>query len=653
MLEQIRLLELQIDYNSKAAGVSLTPAPTPAPTLTPAQTPPTVVAQATPAETPKPLQTPNAAATPGATATTATVTAPPAQTGGEDELRPGASLGDIFSATGRLFTKTKQRDGSVGAAMSAGMFFFKHLDRWLSLEGGYPILIGLACIAAFIYINWTLPRKWMRKRAVRGDTKAAEWLPRVRKYGLPAVIACFVSNRRAPKAKRTDRRLCPNCNKSLENIEAYTDLEFVVCPHCRENVTPIYSVEDYVRHLVAQLEAKFQKTRGDDPFIERDAMTKLVKSVITMGIRRRGSDLHIEGHETTGVIRCRIDGMLQDLINFPPLLLRPMVSAMKVLANLDISERRVPQDGKFTLTVDKSKIDVRINTAPATVGEKASLRLLDARAIDVTFEGLGLEGDSLRKFVDAIHSPHGVFIITGPTGSGKTTSLYVALRQINTGEKNIVSIEDPVEYELPGISQMQVNNAQAFTFATGLRSILRQDPDVIMVGEIRDSETASIAVDAAITGHLVFTTLHTIDSVSVFPRLNDLGVIPNRYASALIAVVAQRLARTLCPECRAPYTPRLDLLERLGIEAPGGGRVYYSGGGCEYCNHTGFVGRVGLFEILQMNEGVRRLVQANASTDDISNYARQHAGMKTLREVGIERIIRGVTSVEEIVRVAK
>jgi type II secretory ATPase GspE/PulE/Tfp pilus assembly ATPase PilB-like protein len=342
--------------------------------------------------------------------------------------------------------------------------------------------------------------------------------------------------------------------------------------------------------------------------------------------------------------------MLHDLTILPKSLANSVVSAVKVMSNLNITERRAPQDGKTNLWVDKADVDIRVVSSPAATGEKVSMRLLDSRMIFVDSTKLGVEGENLERFERAIRKPHGLILMTGPAGSGKTTTIYVALNTINTGEKNIITIEDPIEYQIKGINQMQVNPAANFTFATGLRSILRQDPDVILVGEIRDKETAEVAVEAAVTGHLIFTTLHTIDTASAFTRLLDLGAEASRFAAAIVAVIAQRLLRLNCTECKKAYKPKKEILEQLGFPPTSKDFTFMHGTGCESCFHTGFRGRVGIFEIFVPDESMKEILETNVTSSVIRELARKK-GMRTLREEGIKKVVQGQTTPEEVLRI--
>lgn len=320
------------------------------------------------------------------------------------------------------------------------------------------------------------------------------------------------------------------------------------------------------------------------------------------------------------------------------------------MANLDIAERRIPQDGRIQMKVGKKQIDMRLSTLPTVFGEKIMMRLLDIRSVLIGLGELGFAPDSLAEYQQMILRPYGLILVTGPTGSGKTTTIYSALSSINSIEKNIVTIEDPVEYQIKGINQVQVNAKVGVTFATGLRSILRQDPNIIMIGEIRDRETATIAVQAALTGHLVLSTLHTNDAPGAIARLIDIGVEPFLISSSLMGVVAQRLVRKICASCRKAYTPVPDVLNDLGRQ--GEKLSFMRGQGCQECRGTGYSGRIALFELLSMNESIRHLTVSRASAAQIRSQA-QETGFKRLREDGLQKAIQGLTTLEEVFRVAQ
>jgi len=516
-------------------------------------------------------------------------------------------------------------------------------DRMMQ-EGYLPFLIG---IPAFLILFWVIPKKFLRARARKGDVAASIWVTRTW-LGLFALLGYLIGLVRLPRrAKET----CPICKKAIDNIEDYEDFNFLVCPHCGENITPVHDLNDYIQHLVEQLEREVRHRRGQytESTIEKDSTLKLVRAVITNAVRSRASDIHIDTEVEGATVKSRIDGVLYNTLFLPKPVVASVVSAIKVMAKLDIAERRRPQDGKMSMWVDKSDIDMRVNTSPAVHGEKVSMRLLDRRTITKNAADLGFEAQNLALFEQAIRRPHGMIIVTGPAGSGKSTTLYVALNSINTGEKNIITLEDPIEYEIKGLNQMEVNPSVDFTFATGLRTMVRQDPNVIMVGEVRDKETAEMAIETAITGHLVMTTMHTIDTTTVFTRLADMGIESRRYASALVLIIAQRLARLNCPQCRKPYAPDAKALAQLRLDQGAKDIVFLKGEGCPHCQRTGFYGRKGLFEIFTPDREMHILLEQNAASSKIREMAR-HKGMRNIREEGVLRIMRGLTTVEEVIR---
>jgi general secretion pathway protein E len=321
------------------------------------------------------------------------------------------------------------------------------------------------------------------------------------------------------------------------------------------------------------------------------------------------------------------------------------------MAGLNIAEKRLPQDGRFRVRIAAKDIDVRVSSLPTAFGERLVLRLLDKSSSVLALEDIGMKDDLLRRMEKMIASTHGVFLVTGPTGSGKTTTLYAALSRLDRKQKNIITVEDPIEYQLSGVGQIQVNAKIDLTFANGLRSILRQDPDVIMVGEIRDQETAEIAIQSALTGHMVFSTLHTNDAAGGLTRLVEMGVEPFLAASSVVGILAQRLVRTICPHCRETYTPESSILERLNID-PGRGDTFHRGRGCEKCMDIGYRGRTGVYELLSINEKIRAAILANADAGSIRSMAIEH-GMIPLRSAGLELARQGITTLEEVIRVTQ
>jgi type IV pilus assembly protein PilB len=384
---------------------------------------------------------------------------------------------------------------------------------------------------------------------------------------------------------------------------------------------------------------------------EEAPVVKLVNMVLADAIAKGASDIHWEPYEKVFRIRFRIDGVLHEMLAPPKRLESAILSRIKIMSSLDISERRVPQDGRIKLKWNNREIDFRVSTLPTMFGEKAVLRILDKDALKLDLSVLGFGASDLERFNGAIHQPYGMILITGPTGSGKTTTLYSAIHTINSPEVNIMTAEDPVEYNLKGVNQVQINEAVGRTFASVLRSFLRQDPDVILVGETRDLETAQIAIRAALTGHLVFSTLHTNDCPSTIARLTDMGVAPFLISSALLLIVAQRLGRRVCKGCREPYEIDEQSLVPYGHVATGAGKItVYRGKGCQTCNFTGMKGRVAIYEVLAVTEELRDLILKNASTAEIRAMA-QAQGMKTLRHAGIAKVLEGVTTVDEVLRV--
>ena len=381
---------------------------------------------------------------------------------------------------------------------------------------------------------------------------------------------------------------------------------------------------------------------------EDDApIIKLINAILTQALREHASDVHIEPFETRSVVRFRIDGRLLDVVEPKRALHAALVSRIKVMATLDISEKRLPQDGRITLRIAGRPVDVRVSTLPTGHGERVVLRLLDKSAGRMDFARLGMDAATLARLKTQIAQPHGIVLVTGPTGSGKSTTLYAALSQMDASATNIMTVEDPIEFDLDGVGQTQVNPRIEMTFARALRSILRQDPDVIMIGEIRDLETAQIAVQASLTGHLVLATLHTNDAASAVTRLVDMGIEPFLLASSLLGVLAQRLARNLCPECRQPHQP--DAAE-TGVL--GSAHTVYRATGCSHCGFTGYRGRSGVYELLTVDEPLRRLIHDGASEQLLRDHAIQH-GMLSLRQDGMRKVLAGKTSLEEILRVTR
>ncbi|MEZ5451636.1 MAG: type II secretion system ATPase GspE [Thiothrix sp.] len=387
---------------------------------------------------------------------------------------------------------------------------------------------------------------------------------------------------------------------------------------------------------------------------EDDApIIRLINALLTQAVKEGASDIHIETFETRMSVRMRVDGILREIIEPPRKLAPIIISRIKVMARLDIAEKRLPQDGRISLRIAGRGVDVRVSTLPSGHTERVVLRLLDKQAGRLNLSHLGMEPRIYARLQALIEKPHGIILVTGPTGSGKTTTLYAALTHLNDQRRNILTVEDPIEYYIDGIGQTQVNSKVDMTFARGLRAILRQDPDVVMVGEIRDLETAEIAVQASLTGHLVFSTLHTNTAIGAVTRMQDMGVEPYLLASSLLGVIAQRLVRLLCPECKQPAAADDGEMQILRLQnTPGSQRpILYKPVGCPTCNHRGFVGRLGIYELVELDDGLRQMIHDRRSEMQMEAYARQTC--PSIREDGIRLVLEGSTSLDEVLRVTR
>lgn len=424
--------------------------------------------------------------------------------------------------------------------------------------------------------------------------------------------------------------------------------------------TELAEVEDTVKDIAAADFGPLEIDEGKEEEISVDKLkemvdeapiVKVVNLIISQAINDKASDIHIEPEAKRVRVRYRVDGVLHDVMSPPKHIQAPMVSRVKIMANMDIAERRVPQDGKIHLRHEGKEFDLRVSSLPVIHGEKIVMRILDKSSILLGLDKLGFYPEVQKNFEDVVIKPYGMLLVTGPTGSGKSTTLYACLNKLNSGVENIITVEDPVEYQLPGVNQVQVNEKAGLTFANALRCFLRQDPDKIMVGEIRDLETAKIAVEAALTGHLVLSTLHTNDAAGAVTRLIEMGIEPFLVASSVIGVLAQRLTRVICPNCKESFTPPPEAIKKFGITSYGDAEVtFYRGVGCDHCKHTGYKGRLGIFEFLPMTDRVRGLVLRNSSTSDIRQSGIGE-GMKTLQDDGIRKVLEGITSIDECLRV--
>jgi general secretion pathway protein E len=385
---------------------------------------------------------------------------------------------------------------------------------------------------------------------------------------------------------------------------------------------------------------------------EDDApIIRLINAILTQAIKEGASDIHFEPYENRLAVRLRVDGVLREILQ-PPRELAPLVvSRLKVMAKLDIAEKRLPQDGRITRSIGGHVIDMRISTLPSGSGERVVLRLLDRQAGRLNLNSLGMGTETQEKTAKCITKPHGIFLVTGPTGSGKTTTLYAALGQLNDRVRNILTVEDPVEYYIDGIGQTQVNSKVDMSFSRGLRAILRQDPDVVMVGEIRDLETAEIAVQASLTGHMVFSTLHTNTAVGAVTRMRDMGVEPFLLSSTLIGVLAQRLVRRLCPHCKRAHPATSSECSQLNVAPNSTAPVIYAPTGCHECNQTGYLGRTGIYELVVVDEDLQIMIHDGANEYDLEKHARKYT--PSIRQDGVDKILEGITSIEEITRVTR
>jgi len=415
-----------------------------------------------------------------------------------------------------------------------------------------------------------------------------------------------------------------------------------------------------VARMIADLDDGPAKAETDDleltsqlqEMAREPSVVNLVNLVVLEAVEARASDVHVEPFEKVLKVKYRIDGVLHE-VSPPPKRLQPaIVSRIKIMAGMNIAERFVPQDGHIAFQGPRGKVDIRVGTVPTMFGESVAMRILDRSAALIPMEQLGLNPQCLKQFAQLLDRPHGIVLVTGPTGSGKTTTLYSALNRIYTPGKKIITIEDPVEYQLEGVNQIPVNRKRGVDFANGLRAILRQDPDIIMVGEIRDRETADIAIRSALTGHLVFSTLHTNDAAGAVTRLVDMGVEPYLLASSLEGVLAQRLVRMICPQCKAPHQPEVEVLERMGHRASNGAAgSFYRGQGCRQCRQTGYSGRTGIFELLRIGTAVRQAILGRASTGQVASAA--PPDHEPMREDGFRKAAAGLTTLEEVLRVTQ
>ena len=436
-------------------------------------------------------------------------------------------------------------------------------------------------------------------------------------------------------------------NMQVEPVVATTSAVMLAIDQYYGQADMNSALEEYTREKESQMEEQEDLYSED---VNNSPIVQLVKGMIDQAVRQRASDIHIEPMEKQVRIRYRIDGALYEKASYNIRLLPAMVARIKIIGGMDISEKRKPQDGRITQVVDRREWDIRVSILPTVYGEKIVMRLTSKNALSREKSQLGFRPDELKKFDHILMNPHGILLVTGPTGSGKSTTLYTALSELNKEDVNIITVEDPVEANIDGINQVQVNIKANLTFASALRSILRQDPDIIMIGEIRDQETASIAVQASITGHLVVSTLHTNSAASTITRLADMGIEPYLVADATIGVIAQRLVRRLCPECKKPKKADADDLELL-MRRPDEDITVYEPCGCPRCDNTGFRGRIGVYEIMEVTQPLKTIISKGGTAEDIKNKALEE-GMSTLRMSATKYVLEGITSIPEMMRVS-
>lgn len=545
--------------------------------------------------------------------------------------------------------------GPIARIPGPDMFLEVPAPPWLPL-----VVVFLAAI--FYGLFWILPLQKLQAAVDEEDFLAIERIGACRMLGAPVLISYQSKSRirgRQPAEPDRPSKTCPTCLKPIDRIGDYYKLKFDACPHCGNFIPPLFNVHDYLAYQNERLVPVIEEanTPGKKKKVRREQESRytqeLLHTLMSVAVAERGTDVHLAVEGDEFIVRCRTDGVMRTLCTYDKVMERPVINALKVMSNLDITERRKPQDGSFKMDVLDTGVDVRVNTSPLPGGEVAAARLLYSRGELATLKDLGMTRRNERQTVDLIRRASGLIAVVGPTGSGKSTTLYNCLETISTGDRNIITLEDPIEYKIDGVSQMQVNQAKGFTFATGLRSILRQDPDVIMVGEIRDSETATMAINAAATGHLVFTTLHSPDSVGAIGRLSDLGIEAQRYASSTLAILSQRLVRLNCRDCSTEAILTREQFDREGL--PGAPEeVFYvrAGKGCPACRDTGFFGREGIYEFFIPDEPIRNMMAEKASLPALRREARAH-GMRTLLEDGLAKVLLGDTTLEEVLRVAR
>lgn len=581
-----------------------------------------------------------------------------------DRSRNGLSVRQrgLNAAMSKLLRKS-QKLGDL--LLSQGLLKADDLHQALEAQKSGNRRLGETLLAMKFITGDALVNAIARQLGVRGcnlrhgliDPKAAALLEREEARRLKALPLFLVEGQLTvamaePQSLPTIDRLVQLTGYRVQPVFA---LEQAIEEYQEKYLGPKVNVESYLSSLTeADVEVVDRETENDesseiDRMVDGSPIVNLVNLALLTAVRHNASDIHVEPDRNGTRIRYRIDGQLQQLINPPPGMHASLVSRIKVIGKMDLSEKRLPQEGRVHVVAEGRDIDLRISTMPTILGEKVVIRILDRAKLSAALEALGLEGAELDQFQTMLRRPHGLVLVTGPTGSGKTTTLYCALDQLKEFGRNVLTVEDPVEYQLDLVNQIQINEGIGLTFPRALRSILRQDPDVILVGEIRDAETARVALQAALTGHMVLSTLHTNSSPGAVIRLMDMGVEPYLLAAALNGVVAQRLVRKNCPHCTSSYYPSAAALRDAG--RPGDvRRIYRKGEGCSKCHMSGFAGRVAVYEVMSVEDGLRRLIHEEASDEELKRYLRGR-GWQDLRATGLRLADAGVSPLEEVLRV--
>jgi type IV pilus assembly protein PilB len=543
----------------------------------------------------------------------------------------GKTLGDILLETGRitksqfeLASREKGRTGARFGEICERLGFISHEE-----------------VLEFVGKQWEAPYLDFSRQPVDADAvklvpedvaRAAKLIPVELKDGVLTVAM----------AK-------PNDINAIDQLREITDL--TIEPRIADEETILSYIDELYGMTISPEkvieESLSQALSLDEVEEETPPLIRLVDSFIARGIKERATDVHIEVDDSVGRVRYRIDGVLQTAFILSKKIYKPVVSRIKIIASLDITESRIPQDGSFRFTYNTQEVDIRVSTMPVFFGESVVMRILQKPRFLMNLSDLGFWGDNLERFNKLVQKPYGMLVITGPTGSGKSTTLYAALKTMNALEKNIITLEDPVEYQIPITKQSPIHEKAGYTFAKGLRSILRHDPDIILLGEMRDEETAEMAFRASMTGHLVFTTLHANTASAAVARLLDMDIEPFVVSSSLLAVIAQRLARKICSKCKEPYTPSEEELSYYEQLKKVENAVFYRGKGCERCKHTGYRGRIGIFEVLEVNEKINQLILQKALSSDLERAA----NMKSMVDDGVDKVLQGVTTIDEIRRV--